>query len=691
MLITTPWLLQYLDASVTHDALMDAFPKVGLEIEESEPLKPGPGFKVDLNVLANRPDCLGIIGVAREMAAHFNIKLKHPKFDEALANTGGQSPVSIEIQDADLCPRYIGRVMTGVKVGPSPKWLQDVLISIDQRPINNIVDITNFVMMEFGQPLHAFDFANIAGKKIIVRRMQPGEKLELLGGKTIDAGAANAPPTLVIADAEKPVALAGVMGGKFSETRDHSTEILMEAAHFDPPTVRKTAKRVDVATESSYRFERGCDPNCMLEGAMNRACSLIAELAGGKPVGATVDVYAKRKDARVFKLTPQRVSSYLGAEIDADTIKSSLTKLQMTVGDDLTVTVPTWRMDAVDAVVLIEDVARLVGYDTLPMRPTTQAPTVGHRSPLDQLRQELARYLASVGYLECRTPSLDTPEQVDALTDNAGTTTVRLKNPMSREASVLRTSLLPSLVRVAEGNTRRGATTTRFCEQDKVYRKKPNAANEPGAIELWLCTGVAGGLLNESDWSGRNPHIGFFDVKGTLEDILEIAGARDAVFESSPRAGFTADTSTGIKSGGGTLGFIGQVDGKVISTGKMSFPLFAFELDLAALLKTHATVATYKQLARTPEVWRDLAIVVKAGESYATIDRAIRESAGATLESLRMVDLYQGKQIAADQKSLAFRLIFRDPSRTLTTEEVNGQVERIVSVLKEKFGATLRA
>lgn len=691
MLITTPWLLQYLDAPITHDALMDAFPKVGLEIEESEPLNPGPGFKVDLNVLANRPDCLGIIGVAREMAAHFNVKLKHPKFDETTANSGGASPVQIEIRDPDLCPRYIGRAMTGVKVGPSPKWLQDVLSSIDQRPINNIVDITNFVMMEFGQPLHAFDFANIAGKKIIVRRMQPGEKLELLGGKTIDAGPASASPTLVIADAEKPVALAGIMGGKFSETRDNSTEILMEAAHFDPPTVRKTAKRVDVSTESSYRFERGCDPNCMLEGAMNRACSLIAELAGGKSAGVAVDAYPNRKEPRVFKLSPTRVSSYLGADIDANTIKASLTKLQMSVAEDLTVTVPTWRVDAIDPVVLIEDVARLVGYDSLPMRPTMQTPTLGKRSDMDQLRQELARYLSSVGYLESRTPALDAPESTDPMIDEPARNTVRLKNPMTREASVMRTSLLPSLVRVAEGNTRRGATTTRFFEQDRVYRKRPNATNEPGAIESWVCGALAGGQLNESDWSGRNPQIGFFDVKGVLEDILEIAGARDARFESSPRPGFTTDTSTAIKAGEQTLGYIGQIDSKIIPTGKMTFPLFAFELDLAALLMTHAAVATYKQLARTPEVWRDLAIVVKADESYANIDRAIRESAGPSLESLRLVDLYQGKQIAADQKSLAFRLVFRDPTRTLTTEEVNGQVDRVVAALMRQFNATLRA
>jgi phenylalanyl-tRNA synthetase beta chain len=690
MLITTPWLLQYLSSSVAHDALMEAFPRIGLEIEESHKLEGTEGYVADINVLANRPDMLGIIGIAREVAAHFDLKLKYPTFNEAVANAAGPSPLSVQIEAPDLCPRYVGRVMTGVKVARSPKWLQELLTSIGQRPISNVVDITNFVMLEWGQPLHAFDFANVRGKQIIVRRMRPDEKMELLGGKTIDAGKPGQ-PTLVIADATGPVALAGIMGGKDSETRDSSTEILVEAANFDAPTIRRTRKRIDVSTESSFRFERGVDPNRTLDGAMTRACSLIAELCGGKPVGGAVDAYPSRLEPKVYSLAPSRVSSNLGTDVDAPTIKRSLEKLEMQVTDDLKVTVPTWRIDATDVVVLTEDVARLVGYDNLSMRPTTQAPTPGRRSALDQLRFELSSYLSSVGYLESRTPSLDLPEQVDALQSAASSPQVKLVNPMSREHAVMRTSLLPSLVRVAEGNVRRGTKTVRAYEMDRVYHLP--ADKKTGAVERWMLGAVAGGMLNEYDWTGRNSAINFYDVKGSVEDVLDVVGARNARFEPTTRAGFTDDACAAIVVEGSTdpLGYVGELDRRAIPMDRIDFKLFGFELDLAALLRTHAGVARYKPLARMPAAPRDLAIVVKKDQPYQPIERTIREQAGPALEWVRLIDVYEGKQVPPGYKSLAFRMLFRAPDRTLTAEEVQTTVDQLVRTLADQFAATLRA
>jgi phenylalanyl-tRNA synthetase beta chain len=667
---------------------MEAFPKIGLEIEESEALHAGPGYEVDLNVLANRPDCLGIIGIAREIAAHFGVTLKYPTL--AKLTSSGESPVSVEIRDPQLCGRYIGRVMTGVKVAPSPQWLQDVLRSIDQRPINNVVDITNFVMFEWGQPLHAFDFARVRGKKIVVRRLAPGEKLELLGAKTIDAGSgANVPPTLAICDAEGPVALAGIMGGKESETRPATSEVLLEAAHFDPETVRRTSKRIEVSTESSFRFERGVDPNRMLEGAMMRAASLIAELAGGKPAGAAADAYPKHREPASFKLTPHRVSSYLGTEVEFATIKDSLEKLEMDVSDDLIVRVPTWRVDATDPVVLIEDVARMIGYDSLPMRPTPQAPTPGARSNLQSLRGAIAEYLSSVGYLECVSPVMDAPEVVAAIDADTKRDALPLKNPMSRDLSVLRPSLLPALVRVAERNSRRGAVSSRVFEQDKVFRRSMSNENEPA--ESWMAAGVAGGVLNESDWSGANRQINFYDVKGAVEDLLELAAVRGATFEPTKRRGYVESAAAAIVAGGRTLGYVGQLDSAALPIEKTSFDLFGFELELESLLASHASVAAYKPIARTPAVVRDLAFVVKIAENFVDLERTIRSAAGPTLESLRLVDIYQGKQVPSGYRSLALRLAFRDPERTLTAEQVQAQVDQIVAAMKEKFEATLRA
>lgn len=700
MKITTPWLLNYLEPHVSHDVLIEAFPKMGLEIEEHEPLGSGQGFLVDLNVLANRPDCLGIIGIAREVAAHLNLKLKYPTFDVRVTSASGASPVSVEILDPDLCPRYMGRVMTGVKVGPSPKWMVDVLESIGQRAINNVVDVTNFVMFEWGQPLHAFDFAQVRGKKIVVRRLRSDEKLELLGGKAIDAGSGpNPPPTLAICDAEGPVALAGIMGGKTSETRDSTTQVLVESANFDPPTIRRTAKRIEVSTESSFRFERGVDPNRTLEGAMNRACSLIAELGGGSPAGGAVDAYPKRRERTVFPLSASRVSHYLGIEVDAKTIRTSLEKLEMTVEPApatvgvgvLNVGVPTWRVDAIDPVVLIEDVARLVGYDTLPMRPTAQVPTTGKRSTIDALRQDLATYLSSVGFLECRSPAMETPEQAEAAA-GAGVPTVKLKNPMSREFAAMRTSLLPALVRTIERNARRGADSARVYEHDKVFNVPGDVerSKDLGAHETITLAAVAGGVLNDRDWAGANRAVSFYDVKGILEDVLEIAGVHNTEFAHAEHPGFTAESCAVIRSGSTTIGHVGQIDANVIPLGKTPFKLFGFELELATLAPSYAVATAYRHLARTPAVVRDLAFVLKMDTVYAEVEHTLRESAGQRLESLRLVDIYEGKPIPPGHRSLAMRLTFRDPTRTLTAEEVQADVDRVVARMKEKFDATLR-
>ena len=306
----------------------------------------------------------------------------------------------MDIREPELCPRYMCGLVRGVKVAPSPPWLKARLLLAGMRPINNVVDITNYVLYEWGQPLHAFDFQKIAGSRIVVRRMAEGETLELLSGAVVGArGQAGGKPfsqaPLVIADAERPVALAGIMGGRFAETADATTEVLVEAAHFDPVLIRQTVQQVDLGMESrgtaaSYRFERGTDPNMMLEGALGRAVQLIAELAGGKPEGPLLDRYPRPRDRRVFRLGPARTSAYLGMPVDAATIKDSLTRLSMEcTGDDqeLEVKVPTWRADVNDAVVLIEDVARMVGYDQIPVSPRPSMPSVGLRVLIDQLRQ----------------------------------------------------------------------------------------------------------------------------------------------------------------------------------------------------------------------------------------------------------------------------------------------------------------
>ena len=402
---------------------------------------------------------------------------------------------------------------------PSPPWLKARLLLAGMRPINNVVDITNYVLYEWGQPLHAFDFQKISGSRIVVRRMAEGETLELLTGAVVGARGQKAvkpfsQAPLVIADAERPVALAGIMGGRFAETADATTEVLLEAAHFDPVLIRQTVQQVDLGMESrgtaaSYRFERGTDPNMMLEGALRRAVQLIAELAQGTPEGPLSDCYPRPRDRRVFRLGPARTSAYLGMPVDAATIKDSLTRLSMEcTGDDqeLEVKVPTWRADVNDAVVLIEDVARMVGYDQIPVSPRPSMPSVGLRVLVDQLRQVVSEHLVSVGFYECRNPSLESPKMSAWLGDGGDSITV--SNWATREMSVLRRTLLSGLVTTVQTNVRRGAQAAWFFEVDRVFdRGLDKPVDGSAAFEgRWHVAGIAGGRLRAHQLAGRMEH-----------------------------------------------------------------------------------------------------------------------------------------------------------------------------------------
>ena len=426
-----------------------------------------PEYLLELNVLPNRPDFLGLIGIAREVAALLRLELRYP-VTSSLADAAAPVPVTVDIRVPELCPRYMCGLVRGVKVAPSPPWLKARLLLAGMRPINNVVDITNYVLYEWGQPLHAFDFQKIGGARIVIRRMAEGETLELLSGAVVAAhgqagGKPFSQPPLVIADAERPVALAGIMGGRFAETADTTTEVLVEAAHFDPVLIRQTVQQVDLGMESrgtaaSYRFERGTDPNLMLEGALGRAVQLIAEVAGGKPQAAVIDQYSRPRQRRVFRVSPERTSSYLGMPVEAATIKDSLTRLSMECsGDegDLEVKVPTWRSDVNDPVVLIEDVARMVGYDQIPVARQPSMPSVGLRVMTDRLRQVVSEHLVSAGFYECRNPSLESPKMSGWLGD-AGDS-IAVSNWATREMSVLRRTLLSGLAATVQTNIRRGA------------------------------------------------------------------------------------------------------------------------------------------------------------------------------------------------------------------------------------------
>ncbi|MCA9023416.1 MAG: phenylalanine--tRNA ligase subunit beta, partial [Planctomycetaceae bacterium] len=400
--------------------------------------------------------------------------------------------VAVEIDDAALCSRYACQVFDGIQVRSSPHWLQSRLQTAGLRPINNVVDITNFVMLEWGQPLHAFDFDSLKGNRIEVRRIRKDETLKLLDETEVDG----AQEPLVIADAEKPIALAGIMGGWNSQTTADSKRILLEAACFDPVCIRTSSRKLRISTDSSYRFERGTDPNDMLSGAFNRAAELLqdAELSQGKPASAVTDSYPNVRERTKFALDAGRFSKLLGAEISDKQIKECLSKLEMTADEDLTISVPTWRVDVNNEVVLAEDVARLLRYDSIVMKPMVATTTKGRVSETDGLRTRVATFLTSNGFLECRTPPLAT-EQVALSFSQWPGDEIQVQNPISKEMTTLRQSLVGSMVEVAERNARRGASSFRFFEIDRTFRQNGDEIDE-----RWMVGGVLGGPVNDSAW-----------------------------------------------------------------------------------------------------------------------------------------------------------------------------------------------
>ncbi|MBK8267847.1 MAG: phenylalanine--tRNA ligase subunit beta [Planctomycetes bacterium] len=642
---------------------------------------------LDLNVLPNRPDCLGHIGVAREVAAATGRTLRYPETKSAI--TAGKQIIAVDIQAPDLCPRYSCQLIRNVKVGPSPAWLKSRLLAIGCKPINNIVDITNYVMYEWGQPLHAFDYAKLQGDKIVVRRMKPDEKLELLSGKTIDGTASG----LVIADAVKPVALAGIMGGRPTATESWSTDVLLEAANFEPVNIRKSVKAIDLGLEtrgtaSSYRFERGTDPNSILNRARERAADLICELAGGSREGGVSDSYPKKLEPRVFKLTSDGLSGYLGVAVDAKTIKTSLERLEMKCSDDLTVEVPTWRVDVNDPVVLIEDVARQLGFDSIVARPNPGVATIGIRSPLDKVRQLVTQNLVAGGFLESRNPPLESADAKAVFGNKPPASIVRLSNPSNREMSVVRCSLFGGLLRSMERNIRRGTTTARLFEIDRIFWLD---GNPPAPKDRWMVAGVVGGMVQDMNWRGGAAKLDFFDLKGVVENVLDGVSAKERRFEPVEMAHFVPGTVAAIKVGGQHIGCIGEFAPGIVDTGKMQVRLFGFELDLQALVPGFLEVRASKPPARMPAVTRDLAIVVAEDVPFESIEQDIRGAAGAGLESLRLVDVYHGSQIPKNHKSLAMAFVFREHSQTLTAEAITAILEGVMKSLKEKFAATLRA
>lgn len=616
MLVTHDWLSEYVDLPPA-DELPDLLTKLGHAPGRSEP------GVLDLEILSNRPDCLGVIGVAREIAAATGRKLRAPSPALKESDVAVGQFVSVEVEAPELCPRYIARAVYEVKVGPSPDWLRQRLESVGVRPINNIVDATNYVLMEYGQPLHAFDATALRGKKIVVRRARAGEKIRAIDGREYALDA----ETLVIADAQAPVAIAGVMGGLDSEIGAGTRTVIIESAQFHGPSIRRTARKLGLHSPSSYRFERGVAWSGV-EAASRRA----AELMGGKLAKGSIDVAVKPARRRPIRLRPAQVERVLGMRVPAARVRGILSALGFVKGVP-----PDWRRDLNIEEDLIEEIARLVGYDKIPddaTFPEQPAPRARERVVEQRIRELLMR----AGAQEVLTRTFGA----------AAGGAVRLRGT----DLAMRTSLVPGLLKVLETNEAYREPAQPVFEIAKVY-------DGAGPSERTVVGIAAAGLRR---------------VQGIVEALVAaLTGATLAVEPREARA-------AALAIGGRKLGWIAEREGG--STAELYFDAFSE----AAVLDRRLG-----ELARFPAIERDLALIVEAATPWRRIEQVVLGAAPANIESVEFFDVYTGKQVADGKKSVAFRLRFRRADRTLTHAEVDAEVGRVVGVLERELGGTLRA
>ncbi len=638
----------------------------------------------DLEVTPNRPDLLSVIGVAREVAALTGQHVSLPEVSFKALGAPIEEQVSVEIADPDLCPRYCASLITGIKIGESPEWLKQRLINSGMRPINNIVDVTNYVMLEYGQPLHGFDYQKIRGKKIIVRRAKDGEVMVSLDGveRTLTSD------MLVIADSQRAIAIAGVMGGANSEVSEETSSILLESASFNPASIHYTSHRLGLVSEASMRFERAICPELTLP-ALKRATQLILQMAGGQAARGLIDVYPGKQEQQPILLLVDGVKRLLGVEFSPDQIASTLTLLGFDLkpapsASELLVTAPYWRSDVHLEADLIEEVARIVGYNKIPITMLGRPLPRQNPEPVIGLKKKVRQALAGYGFQEVITYSLTSREVMEKLFQRSlEPEPIHLANAMTMEQEYLRTSLRGNLLVALEANRRHEDGAIMLFELGKVYLPRDN--DLPDEPEM-LCA-LLGSSGLERSWHGRDEPLNFLDAKGVIESLLAQLGIK-ASFEASGDDGLCPGRQTAITVGGAKLGVVGELHPKVAEAFDISGEVYLFEIDLAALLPHTLGYKTFQPIPRFPAVVRDVALVVDIAISHQQVVDIIQSF--LLVNKVALFDIYTGKQVPPGKKSLAYRLTFQSPTHTLTDEEAGQVQQQILGKLSSELGASLR-
>jgi phenylalanyl-tRNA synthetase beta chain len=641
---------------------------------------------LDLEVTPNRADCLSVIGIAREVAALTGQSLNPPGVSYEESPPPIEEQIAIEIADPDLCSRYCASLISGVKIAESPQWLQQRLLACGMRPINNIVDVTNYVMLEYGQPLHAFDYEKIRGKKIIVRRAAEGEVIISLDGveRTLSRD------MLVIADGARAVAIAGVMGGANSEVAEDTTAILLESANFNPASIHYTSRRLSLPSEASMRFERGIRPELTMP-ALKRATQLMVELAGGRVAQGVADVYPGRREPEPILLSAQKTNQLLGAEFDFDQIVSTLSSLGFECkpagsATEVWVTTPYWRNDISQAVDLIEEAARIIGYDKIPATMLSQPIPRQNPAPILSLERKIRGRLVGYGFQEVITYSLTSLEMLNKLSPEAHPiepTPLRLANPMTAEQEYLRPTLRANLLAVLAANRRHEEGGIRLFELGKIYLPRPN--DLPDEPEV-LC-GLLSGARLEKSWQGDGGSLDFFDAKGVVEGLFQQLGVA-ASFEPSHDEGLHPAKQAAIVVGGDKLGVIGELHPKVAEAFDLAEAAYIFEIKVTDLLPFTIDHKMFQPIPRFPPTVRDIALIVDTGVTHQQVVDIIKGF--SLVKQAAIFDVYSGKQVPEGKKSLAYRITYQSPTHTLTDEEVNKVQQQILNKLSKELGATLR-
>lgn len=681
------WLREYVELPSSAEALIERLPMLGIGVEGVEHV--GGDLVLDLEIASNRPDLLSMIGIARELAAWAGCNVRLPADDLSEDDPPAATMAAVEIVDASLCPRYVAHVITGVSVGPSPPAITARLEAAGLRPINAVVDATNYVMLEWGQPLHAFDLDSLEGRRIIVRPAAAGEHMVTLdgAGRTLD------PEMLVIADARRPVALAGIMGGAETEIGPGTRTVLLEAASFAPASVRRTSRRIGLRTEASARFERGVDPEGVSRAA-RRAAGLIARISGGRVLRSGVDVYPAPSPRSAIRLRLPRLARILGVEIPIEEVVSILNRLGLEVrwdGDAILAVPPVGRRDLEREEDLVEEVARHHGYDRIPEAMPCEIMQQGRRPTTLEAEDAARDALVRSGLTEAMTLSLVNPRALDRLgvgEDDPWRQAVPVVNPLTADHTHLRSALLPGLLEAVRVNLARRQGAIHLFEIGRIFSVEDGAVRERRALAIAMRGAYLAGF-----WEGTRDlrEVTLLHLKGVLETLARELRTGPIVMKAGGPAWMHPSRCGRLSIGGREIGVAGELNPLV--AGRLDLPgrTCVSEMDLDALLERAVLQPRFTGTPRFPAVVRDVALVAPLGLPHAEVAATLAEAGGALLESVELFDAYTGPPLAPGTRNLAYTLTFRATDRTLTGEEIERLMQEICTTLVARLPITIRA